>query len=121
MDSRVKDRLDAQDKRIAALETKVAGLDPLFTEARGAFERVAEHLDPTPDARTDAAPLDLATLRVPCARQPGDWARIVNDQLQLGPDEDGDPAHWIALSPASARLLALALTQWADKQEGKGS
>lgn len=113
MDSRVKDMLDAQDKRIAALETKVAGLEPLFTEARGAFDRVAERLDPKPAER-----LDLATLEVPCAEFPTRHAFISGGELSI---ENGAAMVSLVLNVDNSRLLARALTQWADEQEGKGS
>ncbi len=112
MDSNVRAKLDDHEERIAALEAKVAG----------ASDRVAERLDSKPAER-----LDLDTLRVPCAVEPKD-ALLVSAPpslaaLRLAVERQDYPSsvHAIALDVAGARLLARALTQWADDQEGKGS
>lgn len=72
-------------------------------------------------------PLDLATLRVPCDLDPGDVAYLETETasgdtrtfLTVEYDNKGE---WsghrrIALKPDTARLLARALTQWADGAE----
>lgn len=79
------------------------------------------------------APLDLATLRVRCAEDPWtDYARVVvgqgqafgslylhvqQDMAKSGLADSSDTRATIALRPDAARLLARALTQWADSAE----
>ena len=72
--------------------------------------------------RWSAERLDLDTLEVRCREFPERYASISGGELSLVYETVGKPGiDSLVLSPESARLLARALTQWADDQEGKGS
>lgn len=106
---------DVQTAALAAMGDRVAELEAAPRGVR--VTRVVA--SPVVIDESEEAPLDLATLRVPCAEDPAtDYAHIDGPYLDV---RNVDRQGTLALTVPSARLLARALTQWADDQEGKGS
>jgi hypothetical protein len=74
----------------------------------------------------EQVPLDLSTLRIPCVVEPKDALLISTPPmlggLRLQVDRYGEPScmNAVALDPVRCRLLARALTQYADEQEARG-
>lgn len=76
------------------------------------------------------APLDLATLRVPgqatgvsetaVSFRPAGHALDIVTEVRVLPGYGSEERHeWVTVGPSEARLLARALTQWADEKEAK--
>ena len=125
-------KVDALHARIAkleereqeALERRVAALvvDPPHM-------RLRRPLSASSDAPV-AEPLDLATLRVPgqatgvsetaVSFRPAGHALDIVTEVRVLPGYGSEERHeWVTVGPSEARLLARALTQWADEKEAK--
>lgn len=125
-------KVDALHARIAkleereqeALERRVAALvvDPPHM-------RLRRPLSASSDAPV-AEPLDLATLRVPgqatgvsetaVSFRPAGHGLDIVAEVRVLPEYGSEERHeWVTVGPSEARLIARALTQWADEKEAK--
>ena len=113
-----------EEREQEALERRVAALvvDPPHM-------RLRRPLSASSDAPV-AEPLDLATLRVPgqatgvsetaVSFRPAGHALDIVTEVRVLPGYGSEERHeWVTVGPSEARLLARALTQWADEKEAK--
>lgn len=131
--------VDVQE-RLDALGAKVDATHDLLARTRAELDRASfagmsdkrEAVIREHEAGYREAPLDLATLRVPgqatgvsetaVSFRPAGHALDIVTEVRVLPGYGSEERHeWVTVGPSEARLLARALTQWADEKEAKGA